>query len=82
MPIRPEHRWFYPIDWHQLSAVIRFQRAKGRCERCGRPHGHDVVHLSDERWFDEERNQWRSDSGSASPRSPFGPNIKTIPAEL
>ncbi len=23
MPIRPEHRFFYPIDWAQLSAVIR-----------------------------------------------------------
>ena len=63
MPIRPEQRWFYPIDWHQLSAMIRFQRAKGRCERCGRPHGNDVVHLGDGRWFDEERQQWRNDIG-------------------
>ncbi|GJE14743.1 hypothetical protein FOHLNKBM_5818 [Methylobacterium longum] len=39
MPIRPEHRFFYPIDWAQLSAVIQFGRAKGRCEGCGRPHG-------------------------------------------
>ena len=23
MPIRPEYRWFYPIDWPQLSAAIR-----------------------------------------------------------
>ena len=29
MPIRREHRFFYPIDWPQLSAVIRFQRAGG-----------------------------------------------------
>jgi len=28
MPIRREHRFFYPIDWPQLSAVIRFRRAK------------------------------------------------------
>jgi hypothetical protein len=27
MPIRREHRFFYPIDWPQLSAVIRFRRA-------------------------------------------------------
>jgi hypothetical protein len=29
MPIRPEYRWFYPIDWPQLSAAIRLvaQRA-------------------------------------------------------
>jgi hypothetical protein len=30
MPIRREHRFFYPIDWPQLSAVIRFGRAQGR----------------------------------------------------
>jgi len=30
MPIRPEYKWFYPIDWPQLSAVIRFERAKGQ----------------------------------------------------
>ena len=28
MPIRPEYRWFYPIDWPQLSAVIRFRRLR------------------------------------------------------
>ena len=63
MPIRSDQRWFYPIDWQQLSEVIRFQRAKGRCERCGRPHGHDVLHLGDGRWYDEERRQWRNDRG-------------------
>ncbi|TXN27648.1 hypothetical protein FV232_26970 [Methylobacterium sp. WL30] len=36
MPIRPEHRFFYPIDWPQLSATIRFGRAGGACEGCGR----------------------------------------------
>lgn len=39
MPIRREHRFFYPIDWPQLSAMVRFRRAGGRCEGCGRPHG-------------------------------------------
>ncbi|MER2249710.1 hypothetical protein ABS772_07250, partial [Methylorubrum podarium] len=45
MPIRREYRFFYPIDWPQLSAVIRFGRAKGRCEGCGRPHGQLIFHL-------------------------------------
>ena len=63
MPIRPEHRWFYPIDWRELSAAIRFRRAKGRCERCARAHGRDVYHLGDGRWFDDERNHWRDDQG-------------------
>ena len=35
MPIRRHHRWLYPIDWRELSASIRFRRAKGRCEGCG-----------------------------------------------
>jgi hypothetical protein len=54
MPIRPQHRWLYPIDWPQLSAVIRFKRAKGRREHCARPHGKLVCHLGDGRWWDEE----------------------------
>jgi Flp pilus assembly protein TadD len=28
MPIRPQCKWFYPIDWPQLSAVIRFEGAR------------------------------------------------------
>ena len=59
MPIRPEYRWLYPIDWPQLSAMIRFARAGGRCEHCGRPHGKLVLHLGDGRWWDERRGMWR-----------------------
>ena len=47
MPIRKELRYFYPIDWPQLSAWVRFVRAKGCCEACGRPHGKIVHHLGD-----------------------------------
>ena len=36
MPIRWQYRWLYPIDWRELSAAIRFRRAKGRCEGCER----------------------------------------------
>lgn len=63
MPIRPEHRWLYPFDWPQLSQVIRFKRAKGRCEHCGRPHGQIVCHLGDGRWWDREKQVWRSGRG-------------------
>jgi len=24
MPIAREHRWLYPIDWRELSALIRW----------------------------------------------------------
>lgn len=63
MPIRPEHRWLYPIDWPQLSNLVRFHRAKGRCEHCGRPHGQLVYHLGDGRWWDQEYGVWRSGRG-------------------
>ncbi len=72
MPIRRQHRWLYPIDWRELSASIRFRRAKGRCEHCGRPHGKTVQHLGDGRWWDEERNTWRNWPGQAY-RAPTGP---------
>ena len=42
MPIKPELRYFYPIDWPQISHWVRFVRAKGRCQVCGRPHGETV----------------------------------------
>lgn len=63
MPIRPENRWLYPIDWSQLSAAIRFDRAGARCERCGRPHLRRVVHLGDGRWWDADQGVWRSERG-------------------
>jgi hypothetical protein len=65
MPIRREHRFFYPIDWPQLSAVIRFRRAGGCCEGCGRPHGQNVPHLGDGRWWDAETGTWRDGQGRA-----------------
>ncbi len=45
MPIRPEHRWLYPIDWPEISRIVRFERAAGRCEHCRRPHGRHVAQL-------------------------------------
>ena len=59
MPIRPEYRYLYPIDWPQLSAMIRFARAGGCCEHCGPPHGQIILHLGDGRWWDERRGMWR-----------------------
>ncbi|MFE1599081.1 hypothetical protein [Methylobacterium sp. ID0610] len=63
MPIRPEHRFFYPIDWPQLSEAIRFRRARGRCEACARPHLQRVCHLGDGRWWDAEIGAWRDGTG-------------------
>lgn len=79
MPIRPKHRWLYPIDWIQLSALVRFDRAKGRCEHCGRPHGASVRHLGDGRWYDEEQQWWRDDRGRRL-RGPSSPD--RLPQQL
>ena len=54
MPIRPELRWFYPIDCSEPSRSIRFGHAGGRCEACGRPHGQIVSCLPDGRRVDAE----------------------------
>lgn len=70
MPIRPEHRHFYPIDWPQLSAAIRFGRARGRCEACARPHSRVIVCLRDGTWYDDESAIWRNGRGRALRRPP------------
>ncbi len=70
MPIAREHRWLYPIDWRELSNLIRFRRAKGRCEHCHRPHGRDVLHLGNGVWWDEEAATWRDGQGRGLRRLP------------
>ena len=67
MPIKPELRYFYPIDWPQISHWVRFVRAKGRCQVCGRPHGETVRHLGDGRWWDETEQTWRDGRGRKVP---------------
>ena len=63
MPINRELRWFYPIDWPEISQRVRFERAGGICERCCRPHGVTVRCLPDGRWFDAARHTWRTGRG-------------------
>ena len=55
MPIKPTMRSFYPIDWVQLSRYVRFERAGGICQGCGRRHGDTVDCLPDGRWYDAGR---------------------------
>jgi len=70
MPILARYKWLYPFDWPQLSALVRFERAEGRCQRCGRPHGQKVRHLGDGRWWDEKLQVWRSGNGRSLSRLP------------
>ena len=67
MPIRAEMRWFYPIDWPQLSRHVRFERDRGLCQECGRPHGKTVRCLPDGRWSDTDQHIWRDASGRPAP---------------
>ena len=63
MPIRPELRPLYPPHWRELSSHVRFERAQGRCQRCGRPHLVLLRCLPDGRWFDEQAATWRDRQG-------------------
>lgn len=65
MPIRPGHCCLYPIDWRELSNLVHFTRAEGRCDHCSRTRGKIVLHLGDGRWWDAERRWWRDGQGSA-----------------
>lgn len=63
MPIPPDLRPYYPPDWNEISAAVRFDRAQGRCEACDRPHGYTVTGLRDGRWYDPTRGDWRGPDG-------------------
>jgi hypothetical protein len=63
MPIRPELRSLYPPHWRKLSDQVRFERAGGKCQRCGRPHLARIRCLPDGRWFDEKAATWRDRRG-------------------
>jgi hypothetical protein len=63
MPIRPELRPLYPPHWRELSVRVRFERAGGRCQGCGRPHLATIRCLPDGRWFDPATATWRDRRG-------------------
>jgi hypothetical protein len=63
MPIKPEMRGIYPGDWPEISRRVRFERAAGICQGCGRPHGVTIRCLPDGRWFDPARHTRRSPGG-------------------
>jgi hypothetical protein len=65
VPIRTEHRFYYPIDWRELSAMVRFRRAGSACEGCGHPHGRVVYQLGNGRWWDAQIGAWRDGKGKS-----------------
>jgi hypothetical protein len=63
-------RRLYPTDWAAISTAIRFGRAQGQCEYCGKPHGARVVQLRDGRWSAGD-GHWHNRHG----RTAKGPDI-------
>lgn len=63
MPIRHELRPLYPSHWRDLSFRVRFARAGGICQACGRPHLARLRCLPDGRWFDPAVKTWRDGHG-------------------
>ena len=48
MPILPENKNRYPLNWKAISERIRFYRAQSRCEcngECGQDHGERCVEV-------------------------------------
>jgi hypothetical protein len=64
MPIRPELRPLYPPRWRELSSHVRFERAGGKCQRCGRPHLAFLRCVPDGRWFDEKQRSGGTAEGA------------------
>jgi len=82
MPIRPELRPLYPAHWRELSRRVRFERAEGRCQRCGRPHLVLLRCLPDGRWFDEQAATWRERRGRPAPWIPARSATRLREADL
>jgi hypothetical protein len=71
MPVRKDLLPLYGSDWAELSHRIRFDRARGRCEACGRPHGRIILVLPGGRWMDPAGDAvWRAASGVPIPDPP------------
>lgn len=50
--------------------MIRFGRAGGRCEACGRPYGQVIVCHDAGTWYDAKAWHWRSGRGRLLRRPP------------
>ena len=68
MPIRRELAVSTPHTGASSSRRVRFERARGMCQGCGRPHGATVRCLPDGRWYDPVRNTWRDRRGRPARR--------------
>ncbi|MCP5449807.1 MAG: hypothetical protein H6972_04460 [Gammaproteobacteria bacterium] len=63
MPINPELRPLYPPNWRELANWIKFERAGGHCEWCGREHGTTVLVIASGGWLDPETGECHDEQG-------------------
>jgi hypothetical protein len=52
----------YPKNWRHISARIRFERASGKCEWCGKPHGAEIRVGAENSWCGPD-GVWRNRHG-------------------
>ncbi len=63
---RKTQRRKYPKNWRLISQRVRFKRAAGRCEWCGKPHGQEVQVGAENCWAGPD-GQWRNRDGKPIP---------------
>jgi len=63
MPIHPDLLPLYPPNWRELANHIKFERAGGRCEWCGREHGSTVLVIASGGWLDPETGECHDEQG-------------------
>ena len=63
MPIHPDLRHLYPPNWRKLANQIKFERAGGRCEWCGREHGVMMLVIGEGGWLDPETGEEYDERG-------------------
>lgn len=86
MPINPALKPLYPPDWPEISDRVRFERAHGRCEGCGRPHGAWTYQLPDGRWrvLGDQDEGWWDGQGKPADTPPLlmGDRFRIVQVQL
>ncbi len=62
----------YPKDWARISKRVRFERAKGVCEQCGKRHGEIVYQGPQGSW--QRDGKWIDASGKPIDQPPPWPS--------
>lgn len=50
LAMKKEHKKRYPDNWDFISAFIRLERARNKCERCGINNGLHIIRMKYGKW--------------------------------